>query len=526
MSIFKKFIILFILCFIFLLTSIGFCYTTKEIFDMTIKSVVTVIMEDSKGKEIGLGSGFFIGEGIIITNHHVIEESKKGYVKLIGKKTKYDLLKVIAEDKKRDLAIISVNYLDATSLPLVNEESVAIGEKAYVIGTPLGFEGTISEGIISGIRNVDSRNILQITAPISPGSSGGPVLSSNGEVIGIAFSTAVKGQNLNFAIPISDLLQLINERNLIIPSLNYVSPDKKDINVDTEKESFEKKEVINVFKHFTEAYSYISKNKYDEATVLLEEILEIDPNYFRAYYYLGLISKETGDFKKAIEYLNRALEIEPDYKNAKDLLSSINTTIKKQKKEEEGSPYKTMKDLEETIKITYDDMTNLSIYHDKRINIKGSNPKNENDLSTNICVYFVKEENGNLKLRLRINYIGPKNLMIHSFLIKTDNERFTIDVLEGDITRNLGRFPFYRGLFKIVDYYFSSFVETYDVPFDTNLLNIVNKIITSKEAKIRHNGQGQYYDRDITSKEKEAMKNVIDYFITQGGDLEFPDPLR
>ena len=92
--------------------------------------------------------------------------------------------------------------------------------------------------------------------------------------------------------------------------------------------------------------------------------------------------------------------------------------------------------------------------------------------------------------------------MIHSFLIKTDNERFTIDVLEGDITRNLGRFPFYRGLFKIVDYYFSSFVETYDVPFDTNLLNIVNKIITSKEAKIRHNGQGQYYDRDITFKEK------------------------
>ena len=185
-----------------------------------------------------------------------------------------------------------------------------------------------------------------------------------------------------------------------------------------------------------------------------------------------------------------------------------------------------MNDLEKKIKITYDDMTNLSIYHDKRINIKGSNPKNENDLSTNICVYFVKEENGNLKLRLRINYIGPKNLMIHSFLIKTDNERFTIDVLEGEITRNLGRFPFYRGLFKIVDYYFSSFVETYDVPFDINLLNIVNKIIISKEAKIRHNGQGLYYDRDITSKEKEAMKNVIDYFIIKGGEVEFPKPLR
>jgi tetratricopeptide (TPR) repeat protein len=522
----KKIIILFILCFIFLLTANGFCYTTEEIFDMTINSVVTVVMEDSKGKEMGFGSGFFIGEGIIVTNHHVIEESKKGYVNLVGKKTKYDLLKIIAEDKKRDLAVISVSYLDATPLPIIKEESVTIGEKVYVIGTPLGFEGTISEGIISGIRSVDSRNILQITAPVSPGSSGGPVLNSNGEVIGIAFLTAVKGQNVNFAIPISDLLQLINERNLAIPSLNFVSPIKKDISIDAEKESFENKDSISVFKHFSEAYSFISKNKYDEATVLLEDILENDPNYFRAYYYLGLISKEKGDFEKAIEHLNRALEIEPDYKNAKDLLLSINTTIKKQKREEEGSTYQTMKDLEETIKITYDDMTNLSTFHDKRINIKGSNPKNENDLSTNICVYFIKEENGNLKLRLRINYIGPKNLMIRSFLIKTDDERFTVDVLEGEITRNLGRFPFYRGLFKIIDYYFSSFIETYDVPFDTNLLNIVNKIITSKEAKIRHNGQGLYYDRDITSKEKEAMKNVIDYFITQGGDLEFPDPFR
>ena len=82
----KKILILFILCFIFLLTANGFCYTTEEIFDMTINSVVTVVMEDSKGKEMGFGSGFFIGEGIIITNHHVIEESKKGYVNLVGKK--------------------------------------------------------------------------------------------------------------------------------------------------------------------------------------------------------------------------------------------------------------------------------------------------------------------------------------------------------------------------------------------------------------------------------------------------------
>ena len=522
----KKYIYLFILFGILTITNIGYCYTADEIFNRTIPSMVTIIMQDSKGNEMIQGSGFFIGEGIVLTNYHVIEKSKKGYINLIGKKTKYDLLKVMSEDKEKDLAIVSVSYLDASPLPLIDKKAVVIGEKVYVIGTPLGFEGTISEGIVSGIRIVDSRNILQITAPISPGSSGGPVLNSNGEVIGIAFLSYKYGQNLNFAIPVSELIQLINERNLSIPSLKFITSTEKDIVNEPDIKPADNKENTNIFKHFTQAYSFISQNKYDEAITLLEEIIEADPGYFRAYYYLGLISKEKGDFNKAIEYLNKALEIEPDYKNAKDLLSSINKSIQEEKREEDGSIHQTMKDLEDMIKITYDDMTDLSLYHDKRINLKGSNPRSENDLITNLCVYFLKGENTDPQLRLRINYIGPKNLMIQSFLIKTDDERFAVDVLEGEITRSIGRFPFYRGLLKIVDYYFSSFVETYDVPFDKNLLNIVDKIIKSKETKIRFNGQGSFYDRDISTKEKEAIKNIIDYFEAQGGKLEFPEPLR
>jgi S1-C subfamily serine protease len=86
-----------------------------------------------------------------------------------------------------------------------------VGDQVYVVGNPEGLEGTFSQGIVSGIRTFDSDSILQITAPISPGSSGGPVLDSVGNVIGIAVATFKSGQNLNFAVPVSYLKSLLSK---------------------------------------------------------------------------------------------------------------------------------------------------------------------------------------------------------------------------------------------------------------------------------------------------------------------------
>lgn len=93
-------------------------------------------------------------------------------------------------------------------MTLASETLPEIGEKIYAVGNPKGLNGTFSEGIISGVRDIQANNILQITAPISPGSSGGPVLNSSGQVVGIAFSSYSSGQNLNFAIPVKYLLNL------------------------------------------------------------------------------------------------------------------------------------------------------------------------------------------------------------------------------------------------------------------------------------------------------------------------------
>jgi len=94
---------------------------------------------------------------------------------------------------------------------------VAVGDEVFVVGNPYGLEGTLSQGIMSGLRSVGPDSLLQITAPISPGSSGGQVLNSQGEVIGVAVATLTDGQNLNFAIPVSYLKAFLTEVKSLRP---------------------------------------------------------------------------------------------------------------------------------------------------------------------------------------------------------------------------------------------------------------------------------------------------------------------
>lgn len=111
-------------------------------------------------------------------------------------------------DKTNDLVILKVSGLYGDKLTLGSETIPEIGEKIYAVGNPKGLSGTFSEGILSGVRELTTNKVLQITAPISPGSSGGPVLNSSGQVVGIAFASFTSGQNLNFAIPVKYLINL------------------------------------------------------------------------------------------------------------------------------------------------------------------------------------------------------------------------------------------------------------------------------------------------------------------------------
>ena len=175
--------------------------TAQQIAKRAFGSTVLLVLEDASGQPRSLGSGFFVLDDEIATNLHVVEGAATGYAKLVGQKTKYDLEGITAVDAERDLVVLKISAPGAHALSLGDSDSVQVGDSVYAVGNPQGLEGTFSQGIVSSIREVGEDTLLQITAAISPGSSGGPVLNGKGEVIGVSVATFKGGQNLNFAIP-------------------------------------------------------------------------------------------------------------------------------------------------------------------------------------------------------------------------------------------------------------------------------------------------------------------------------------
>jgi uncharacterized protein (TIGR02145 family) len=180
------------------------------IYKNTVNSTVTI------ETDIGLGSGFFVSENVIVTNYHVIEGASEAYCYTNNSSTKYKIEGYLAVDKSVDLILLKVSGLNRTALKIA-PGSVTPGQKVYVIGSPKGLPASISDGMVSGLRDFEGYKLIQITAPISPGSSGGPVLNANGELIGVSVGQYKDGQNLNFAIPKSNL-----EKLLIAQEINFI----------------------------------------------------------------------------------------------------------------------------------------------------------------------------------------------------------------------------------------------------------------------------------------------------------------
>ena len=198
-----------LLCIFFFSVISSHAETAQDIAKKAFGSTVLLVMEDANGQTLSLGSGFFVREGEVATNLHVITGAARGYAKLLGNKTKHDIEGITAVDPERDLVLLKISSAKAPSLPIGDSDGFQVGEAVYAVGNPEGLEGTFSQGIVSSIREVGTDKLLQITAPISPGSSGGPILNEKGEVIGISVATFKSGQNLNFAIPSNYLKPLL-----------------------------------------------------------------------------------------------------------------------------------------------------------------------------------------------------------------------------------------------------------------------------------------------------------------------------
>jgi hypothetical protein len=186
--------------------------TVPQIVAKAKQAVVQVTTFDQNGQPLKTGTGFFVtGDGYLLTNNHVIAGASSILVQTSAGAA-YHFETVVVRSTDPDLAMLKFTTTDVPYLQLGSSADTVEGQKVLVIGNPEGLQGTVSDGIVSAFR--EDRTYIQITAPISPGSSGSPVLDESGQVIGMATLVYREGQNLNFAISSERIKSfLLNEIN-------------------------------------------------------------------------------------------------------------------------------------------------------------------------------------------------------------------------------------------------------------------------------------------------------------------------
>lgn len=198
----------------------------REVARKVLPSVVVIKVYDRLGEQVGIGSGFLIKKSVVATNFHVIRGASSATVTLVGSTTPLKVEGAVGIDELRDLALLKLEKDAGDPLLLAEISELEIGEDIYVFGNPRGLEGSISNGIVSskGTRTIEGEELIQITASISPGSSGGPVVNRQGQVIGVASASLRGGQNLNFAVPAPFLSLLLANMGGVIPIAGLPDP--------------------------------------------------------------------------------------------------------------------------------------------------------------------------------------------------------------------------------------------------------------------------------------------------------------
>jgi S1-C subfamily serine protease len=173
--------------------------TPRQIAALIFPSTVSISVLGDDG-DLYSGAGFIVAPGVVATCYHVVEDARRIIVTPMNQEDDRHIASILRYDLDRDTALLRVSGLDGKPLSLTRESDFYVGETIYTLGNPKGLEGTFSNGIISNFLQVDDTVYMQFTAPVSPGSSGGPVVNNKGDVVGMVNMQFKEGQNLNFAI--------------------------------------------------------------------------------------------------------------------------------------------------------------------------------------------------------------------------------------------------------------------------------------------------------------------------------------
>ncbi len=260
-------------------------------------SAVAIETFDAKGEKLSRGSGFFIDADRVVTNRHVIEAAYRAEVHSSTGST-YPVKGVLAVDAEGDIAILKVEIPPNQVQPLpLDRTSPQEGESIVVIGNPFGLEGSVSNGIVSAVRDIPTfGRIIQITAPISPGSSGSPVVNMQGQVIGVATLQITGGQSVNFAIPSERISQLQTSSLMSLAELVAATGRNKR---------------AKAVQFFRDGLSFLSKDDCEKALPYFEKAVESDNNYAEAWAQTGFCKEKLGKHAEAIEASRKAVSLRP-----------------------------------------------------------------------------------------------------------------------------------------------------------------------------------------------------------------------
>jgi len=260
-------------------------------------AVVAIATYDGNGEALMTGSGFFLRTGQVVTNLHVIRGAVRGEIKTLdGKGKVYPIAGVLTVDEEGDLALLSVDMpaAPARSSELATELPDE-GETIFVIGNPLKLEGSVSDGIVSAVREVpNSYRIIQITAPISHGNSGSPVFNLRGQVLGVVTVKVTNGQNINLAIAAARVGQL---RPGTLRQLSEV----------TQKPKGDVAEAA-----YRSGLESLWLGNYDNAVGYFENAVNKNPKRADAWVKVGYCKVKQGKNQEAIRAYLEALQLKPE----------------------------------------------------------------------------------------------------------------------------------------------------------------------------------------------------------------------
>lgn len=271
--------------------------TLPELVRRVKPTVIAITTYDANGEALMTGSGFFVGPGRVVTNLHVVRGAIRADIKTLdGKGRIYPVTGALAIDEEGDLALLGVDM--PADRARVSELATALpdeGEQIFVIGNPLKLEGSVSDGIVSAVREVPNvGRIIQITAPISHGNSGSPVFNLHGQVLGVVTIKVTNGQNINLAIAAGRIAQLKAEK--LRPLTEVSSKNKTEL-----AESL-----------YRTGLDSLWLGNYDNAVGYFETAVNKNPKRAEAWVQVGYCKVKQGKNGEAIRAYQQALQLKPD----------------------------------------------------------------------------------------------------------------------------------------------------------------------------------------------------------------------